>query len=314
MALHVVAGVVYNAENKVLIAHRLESFDQGGLWEFPGGKLEKGESAESALVREFKEEIGIVIQKARPLIRITHAYPHKTILLDVWQVEKWQGLAQGREGQAIEWCSVDKLDDKPFPAANYAIIKAIRLPDLYWITPEPVKWNDKSLFYRLEACLDKEISLIQLRAKHLSERDYCCCAEKMLKLCQNYKANLLVNSTPQIALSVGAQGVHLNSARLTACAARPLPKHLIVGSSCHNAQDIQQAHVIQTDFIVLSPVKKTDSHPDAKLLGWLNFFQLTELATCPVFALGGMSTKDKTMAWAHGAQGIAGIRNIANLV
>jgi len=313
MVLHVVAGVVYNAKNEILIARRLDHSDQGGLWEFPGGKVKKGESAEHALVREFKEEIGIDIQKARPLIRITHEYTHKKILLDVWQVEKWQGQAQGLEGQVIEWCVVDKLLNKKFPTANYPIIKAIRLPERYLITAEPEKWHDKKFFYHLAACLDTGISLIQLRAKQLSQRDYCYCAEKILKLCQSYHADLLVNSTPEIALSVGAQGVHLNSQRLTACALRPLPNHLIVSASCHFIEEIQQANAIQTDFIVLSPIKATRSHPRAKPLGWLKFFELSTLARCPVFALGGMKVNDLEMAWAHGGQGIAGIRRICEV-
>jgi len=313
MVLHVAAGVVHNTKNEILIARRLDHSEQGGLWEFPGGKIKDGESTEYALVREFKEEIGIDIQESRPLIRITHKYPNKTILLDVWQVEKWRGIAQGCEGQLIEWCSVDQLSNKKFPEANYAIIKAIRLPECYLITTEPEKWNDKKFFYHLAACLDTGISLIQLRAKKLPEREYCYCAEKILTLCQSYHADLLVNSTPDIALSVGAQGVHLNSQRLLACAARPLPQHLMVAASCHFIDEIQHANTIQADFIVLSPVKTTPSHPDAKPLGWLTFFELTELARCPVFTLGGMKTNDLEMAWAHGGQGIAGIRGMCEI-
>ncbi|MEN8216639.1 MAG: Nudix family hydrolase [Pseudomonadota bacterium] len=303
---HVVAGVIYNAQGEILIARRLAHTHQGGLWEFPGGKCEAGESPPQALARELQEELAIVVQQARPLIRLVHAYPEKKILLDVWRVEQWQGQAWGREGQAVQWCQANYLKNLKFPAANAAIISAVQLPTLYLITPEPLSLTDKKFFYRLEACLDGGRTLVQLRAKKLSERDYCYCAEKALTLCDRYGAQLLINATPEIALSVGTHGVHLNSQRLLAC--RERPSDLWVAASCHSLKEIQQANQIGTDFIVLSPVRTTASHPEAPPLGWFEFFQLTEQANCPVFALGGMGTEDVPRAWAHGAQGIAAIR------
>jgi 8-oxo-dGTP diphosphatase len=301
---HIVAGVIYNAQNEILIARRPAHTHQGGLWEFPGGKCEAGESPPQALARELQEELAIIVQQARPLIRHVHAYPDKKILLDVWRIEQWQGQAWGREGQAVQWCKANYLKNFKFPAANVPIISAVQLPTLYLITPEPL--TDKKFFYRLEACLDGGRTLVQLRAKKLSERDYCYCAEKALTLCDRYGAQLLVNATPEIALSVGTHGVHLNSERLLAC--RERPSDLLVAASCHSLKEIQQANQLRTDFIVLSPVRTTASHPEAPPLGWLKFFQLTEQANCPVFALGGMGTEDVPRAWAHGAQGIAAIR------
>jgi 8-oxo-dGTP diphosphatase len=308
---HVVLCIIYNAQSEILLARRPDHTHQGGLWEFPGGKCQIGEPAEQALKREIQEEIGIIIQQARPLIRVIHAYPDKKILLDVWHVEQWHGQARGREDQAIKWCPPNQLKNFKMPAANAPIISALQLPTKYLITPDPESLTDKKFYYRLEACLDRGITLVQLRAKFLSklsEREYCYCAEKALTLCDRHRAQLLINATPEIALTVGTHGVHLNSQRLLAYKERPLGANLWVAASCHTPEQIQQAKQINADFIVLSPVRSTATHPDAQPLGWNKFFQLTEQAPCPVFALGGMRAQDIPIAWAHGAQGIAAIR------
>jgi len=186
-----------------------------------------------------------------------------------------------------------------------------QLPCLYLITPEPMSATDKQFFFRLEACLEASCSLVQLRAKNLSNRDYCYCAEKALKLCDRYHARLLLNANPEMALSVGTHGLHLNSKRLFT-SLPPLGTNLLVAGSCHTSEEIEQANRLKTDFIVLSPVRATASHPDAPPLGWLKFFQLAKQANCPVFALGGMTVADIPKTVAHGGHGIAAIRALWN--
>lgn len=309
--IHVAVGVIRNAQGDILLTRRPDHVHQGGLWEFPGGKCEAGESAQQALARELEEELGIVVQQARPLMRIDHTYPDgQRVLLDVWQVEHWEGHAWGREKQHLEWCAVKNLKDRAFPAANNPIITAVRLPSLYLITPEPASWKDKKFFYQLEACLDQAISLVQLRAKHLADKEYCYCAEKALTLCDRHAAKLMVNATVEIALSVGAPGLHLTSERARLYHERPLGGLWDISTSCHSFAEIQHAHLIHADFIVLSPVRATPSHPDTPPLGWHKFFHLTEQSHCPVFALGGMTKEDLPKAWAHGGQGIASIRSL----
>ena len=183
-----------------------------------------------------------------------------------------------------------------------------QLPSLYLITPEPTSLQDKSFFYLLEKCLNTGISLVQLRAKKLTKYDYCCCAEKAIKLCERYTAKLLVNATPVTAMMVGAHGVHLSSKRLLTYSKRPLSTQFWVAASCHQSVEIQQANLINTDFIVLGSVQTTASHPEGNILGWSKFQKLTKQAKCPVFALGGMTLKDIPKAQTYGAQGIAAIR------
>ncbi len=124
--LHIALGVIFNpAKDKVLIARRPEHVHQGGLWEFPGGKLAHAENAEDALKRELSEELGLLLRQAKPLICFEHDYPALKVRLDVWTVEEWQGEPHAKEGQKIEWVTTFQLKEREFPAANRRILSAI---------------------------------------------------------------------------------------------------------------------------------------------------------------------------------------------
>ena len=99
--VHVAVGIVADSAGAILIARRPDHAHQGGLWEFPGGKVEAAESVATALQRELHEELGIAVQAAEPWLQIRHAYPDKTVLLDVWRVTAWRGEPHGREGQPL---------------------------------------------------------------------------------------------------------------------------------------------------------------------------------------------------------------------
>ena len=123
--VHVVVGVLLNDNQQVLIALRPVQSHQGGLWEFPGGKVEEGESVEYALNREFEEELGISVLACTELTQIRHEYGDKSVLLDVWRIEKYSGTPKGREGQVIEWRALSKLRAEDFPKANERIIRVL---------------------------------------------------------------------------------------------------------------------------------------------------------------------------------------------
>ena len=123
--VHVVVGVLLNENQQVLIALRPVQSHQGGLWEFPGGKVEEGESVECALNREFEEELGISVLACTELTQIRHEYIDKSVLLDVWRIEKYSGTPKGREGQVIEWRALSKLRAEDFPKANELIIRVL---------------------------------------------------------------------------------------------------------------------------------------------------------------------------------------------
>lgn len=124
--LHVVVGIVTGADGTVLITRRPDDVHQGGLWEFPGGKVEHGESTIEALGRELHEELGIMLRAAEPLLQVDHAYPDRRVLLDVWRVTDFQGEPHGREGQPLVWVSLDEIERFAFPAADAPIVAALR--------------------------------------------------------------------------------------------------------------------------------------------------------------------------------------------
>jgi 8-oxo-dGTP diphosphatase len=302
---HVVAAVIVNGSQQVLLAKRSLDRHQGGLWEFPGGKVEHGEDARAALARELHEELGIVVQDARPLIKVCHEYPDKSVLLDVWRVSAFDGEPHGREGQPIEWVSPQELPDRDFPAANRPIVTAARLPGIYLLTPEP---DDHVKFLgRLEALLAEGIGLVQLRAKTLEPAAYAKLARRVIALCAETGTWLLLNAPPMLAEELGAAGVHLTSAALMALEERPLGREQWVAASCHSAEELEHACRIGVDFVVLAPVLATATHPGARPLGWQGLQRLAERATVPAYALGGMGLADIATAWDHGCQGIASI-------
>ena len=123
--LHVAVGVIFNADKKILIALRHPNAHQGGLWEFPGGKVEAGESVQQALRRELSEELGIEAVVGDAIIQVRHDYPGKSVLLDVWGVWEFSGELVGKEGQTIHWVTITELPDYDFPEANQAIVQSL---------------------------------------------------------------------------------------------------------------------------------------------------------------------------------------------
>ena len=106
---HVVAAAVIDRRGRVLIAQRPAGKHLAGMWEFPGGKVEAGETRTAALERELREELGIAIGAPRPLLRIRHSYSYGAVLLDVWVVRRYRGEPRGLDGQALRWCSRSSL-------------------------------------------------------------------------------------------------------------------------------------------------------------------------------------------------------------
>lgn len=304
--IHVAAALIVNPRAEVLISLRPAHAHQGGLWEFPGGKVDADEDAFAALARELDEELGIAIRSARPLIRIPYCYPDRKVLLDVWRVSSFAGTPYGREGQRIAWVAPAKLDASVFPAANGPIVTAARLPDRYLITPEP----GEDFLARLEHALTAGIRLVQLRAKGLGPNDYAALARAVCTRVHAAGAQVLLNAPPDLAIEVGADGVHLTTQRLMALSQRPLPTAMWVAASCHTVDELQQALRVGCDFAVLGPVQPTRSHPSAPHLGWDGLQALTEQAPLPVYALGGLDSRHLAEAWAAGAQGIAAIRGL----
>lgn len=311
--IHVAVGVIKRAGGEVLLAKRRDDAHQGGLWEFPGGKVESGESVQSALGRELKEELAIDVVHSQPLIQVRHHYSDKSVLLDVWEVDSYRGSPKGNEGQALTWVGPDQLEagsdcPYPLPAANAAIIKALRMPDTMLITGEFADKND--FLSRLERALQCGIRLVQFRSSpsmdRLSEGETLELLQRARALCEQNAAKLVLNAAKNVPLDT-AHGIHLPAAQLMASHCRPVSASQIFGASCHKPEELERAAKLNADYVLLSPVKPTPSHRDAKVLGWNQFLSLTQAINVPVYALGGMHPEDLAQAKAVGAQGIAAI-------
>ena len=306
--VHVVAAAVLHG-TRVFLTKRRASAHQGGLWEFPGGKVEPGETPSEALHRELREELDIEVLQCRPLIQVRHDYEDKQVLLDVWLVDAWRGEPRGAEGQNAAWMQRSELRPAMFPAANGPILTAVSLPATYFITPELASVAYHGL-RTLHAALKRGARLVQLRSKQMDSNSLRPLIVQYTALCTSYGASLLVNAHSGLVESTGAHGVHLTARQLHELTARPLGDRHLVGASCHNADDLARAATIGVDFAVLSPVKPTTSHAGAEPLGWEGFCALVRETRIPAYALGGLGEDDLSAAWRAGAQGVAGISKL----
>ena len=309
--VHVAVGVIVNADGKILIAKRPLNAHQGGLWEFPGGKVDTGETIDEALVRELHEELAIEVLASQPLIQIRHHYPDKSVLLDVHKITRFLGTPIGNEGQPIQWVDAKSLNNFEFPAANHPIISAVNLPEKYVITGAYLDNND--FITRLDNALTAGLRMVQLRVADFSADRHRALLHIVAQTVSQANANLIINCSPAEFnrliefVSDKNPGLHLNRHHAAAINTRPVSQDVLFGVSCHSAAEIIHAQNIGADYLLLSPVLPTASHPSAKPLGWESFSALVKLANIPVYALGGVGEQHITMAQSYGAQGVAGI-------
>ena len=305
--IHVMAAVITDVRGHVLLARRTDGRDLAGLWEFPGGKREPGESPEQALIRELQEELGITVQVGAPLINVPQEYPDKRLHLDVRQVIAWTGVPRGIEGQALAWITPDKLERYAMPPADRPVVAALRQPDRYLVTPEPGD-DDAHWLAALEAALAAGARRVQLRARNLDTQPrWRALAASAVALCRQRNAEVLINGDLALARELGT-GLHLRAGQLRDFSARPIEPGIALAASCHDRDDLLQAQALGCDFAVLGSVRSTASHPGGPVLDWEGFATLRESVSLPLYAIGGLSPEDLPQARQHGAQGIAAIR------
>jgi 8-oxo-dGTP diphosphatase len=307
--IHVAVGAVQRGD-KVLIAFRSAHVHEGGKWEFPGGKVEPGEDVREALRRELHEELGIEAGSAAPLIQIPYDYSDRKVLLDVWSVTEFAGEATGRDGQDLRWVARGELSEYEFPAANRSIVLALQLPSLYLISDLGRFAGRWEFLEALEEALAAGARLIQLRENSLDDGEFAVLAAEVLARSRAHGARVLVNRDPEMARRVGADGIHLSGRRLRQTVDRPLSPPALLAASCHTEQDLHRAEAIGADFVVLSPVQPTNSHPGQAGMGWERFRNLCAETRIPVYALGGMKPGDLGLAVNHGAQGLSMIGGV----
>ena len=343
--VEVVAAAITDPRGRVLLTRRTVGRDLAGLWEFPGGKIEPGETPEQALIRELQEELGIQVQPGAHLITVPQAYPIKRLRLDVRMVSAWMGVPRGHEGQALAWVPLHKLASYAMPPADIPVVAALTAPDRYLVTPNPVARAENTApvgrgyapdasdirtamnaglhespgvggvaptyLAGIQRALASGIRRLHLRLPDPSEAFLPAYRESLLRqaveLAHAAGAQPFISGDIDLARAIGA-GVHLRSGQLAQLRERPLPPSQPLAASCHDEDELRHALRLGCDFAVLGPVMPTPSHPGDQGLGWTRFAALRETVSLPIYAIGGLTPDDIPKARRHGAQGIAAIR------
>jgi 8-oxo-dGTP diphosphatase len=292
-----VAIAILIHRGKILVGWREEQQHQGGKHEFPGGKVEQGETPEEACRREIYEEVGIGLKDWHQFDYIHHEYDDIIVNLHLFHSYVPDELLNLIH-QPWEWYTREQLLHLNFPKANKDIIKRLYWPHLIKISNmlTPVEGSDALLYWRIEEADADQRYLEQLSA-----------------LDENQLSNLIINTdlwqqlSPELKKQI--KTVHLKQSQLMNLHKGDLTVGVRYIAACHNAFSLKQAEQIGCDAVFISPVKPTTTHPEALALGWERFADLAQNSQIPVFALGGVHPDDLVTAQQHGAYGLAGIRN-----
>ncbi|MDD9317732.1 NUDIX domain-containing protein [Acinetobacter lactucae] len=291
-----VAIAILIHRGKILVGWRQEEQHQGGKHEFPGGKVEQGETPEDACRREIYEEVGIGLKDWHQFDYIHHEYDDIIVNLHLFHSYVPDELLNLIH-QPWAWYTRDQLLHLNFPKANKDIIKRLYWPHLIKIsnTLKPVESSDALLYWRIE---------------NEAEQQYI---EQLTALDEGQRSNLIINVDMWRQLSPELQKqiktVHLKQSQLMNLHKGDLTVGVRYIGACHDAVSLKQAQQVGCDAVFISPVKPTTTHPEAVALGWERFSELARNSQIPVFALGGVHPDDLATAQLHGAYGLAGIRN-----
>ena len=307
MDVNVSVAVLIDADNKVLFGQRPTIKSWGGWWEFPGGKIEKSETSIEALYREIYEEIGVNITQFSRWVTRNYSYEGNDFTLHFFKVSKWEGNITSKENQRLVWTSLKKPEISPILPANQFVQKAFDLPKSYAIT-NLSETTREVFFNQLKDKISNGLRMIQVREKNISYNELKIFSKEVIKICKPNNVKVIINSNEKLAHEIKADGVHLTSKDLLN--AKVKPKNLIVAASCHSQEEIDIAEKIDVDFLVLSAVKKTLSHPNMSPIGWKKFKKMANKSSTPIYALGGLGDFDYQSAIENGGIGIASQRLI----
>ncbi len=235
--IHVAVGVLRDPSGRVLISRRAPGSHQGGLWEFPGGKVDDHEDVAAALARELEEELGVEVESANPLLEVRYHYRDRSVLLDTWEVVRYRGRPQGREGQPLDWLAVARLSSRPFPAADLPIIEALQLPQHYTFLAQAAP-------EALRAAMATGRRLFAVPADgDCRQLLRCEC------VCRAMGAELLRAGQPLAEQPAGAMGWHLSAASLRQPSA--LPDGGRLAATCDHDTDVQRARELGCSLVVV---------------------------------------------------------------
>jgi 8-oxo-dGTP diphosphatase len=310
----VVAAVIYKPVtatrftspwDEYLLAQRPPGKVYAGYWEFPGGKVEPGETHLDALKREIREELGIEVLRALPWLVRRHVYEHASVELHFFRVIEWRGTPRNLEGQQFVFQRPGQESVGPMLPANGPLLRAMALPAFHAIT-NAAELGVPTMLARLETALAQGLRLVQVREPDMSADQLKLFAREVLVRCRAAGARVVINRDTALAEELGADGVHLPAQALLQSTRKP--DLSLVGASIHTAVELAHAEQLDCDYALLGSVQPTRTHPDVVPLGWDGYDRIAGKATLPVFALGGLRPEDAGMAWTHGAHGVAMLR------
>ncbi|MDR3410493.1 MAG: Nudix family hydrolase [Formivibrio sp.] len=305
--VNVAAGILQQNDGRFLLASRPAGKPYAGYWEFPGGKLEAGETAFAALKRELLEELGVQVTAATPWIVQTFTYPHATVRLHFFRVTTWQGTLQPLEGQSFAWQTPGALNVSPILPANGPILRGLAQPAVLAFS-NAAELGEAEFLRKLEERLECAPVRLILREPLLNLQQYTHLAEQALTLIRQRGGTLILHHHAELAHQLNADGLHLPARDLSRMKQRPRGLDWI-GASVHNAAELEIASALGLDYAVLGHVAPTSSHPNSPPLGWETFAQIVSQGwPLPVYAIGGMRLSDIEHAQQHGAHGIAMLR------
>jgi len=296
----VAAAVIERPDGAFLLAQRPVGKPYSGYWEFPGGKIEPHEDPRAALVRELREELGIEVRTATPWLTRVYAYTHATVRLHFYRVSAWEGEPRPLEDQAIRWQRVEAPDVSPMLPANAPVLAALALPAVM-VVSNAIELGVDAWIEKLAARAIEEKLLVQIREKDAGVQRLQHVLSRALARAEPVGSRVVVNSDcgsfPQCS------GVHLTARALMLASTRPAGT--MVGASCHDERELDQAGRLDLDYAVLGPVKETPSHAAAPPLGWDRFEALARGRPMPIYAIGGLARSDLGEARRRGAHGVA---------
>lgn len=321
--IDVAVAVVMRPDGTVLWGSRPEGKPYAGYWEFPGGKVEPGETVWQALVRELREELGITALEGGPWFVIEHDYEHALVRLHLYRVWAFEGEPQSLEGQTFAWDSLQPLTLTPILPATEPLLPQLNQAEVLIISQYGMGVAE------FEASLNQAVQKQGRLALVFRENELA--GEKLLEAYQHARAwasqhgvPLSVNSGTFLhMLDAGFQGsevitrLHLTERHLLEGLPLAVQTSWIdagnakpVSASAHSAASLQEAFNQKLDFALLGAVKVTASHPGQAGLGWERFGQITSLCRLPVYAIGGLNPSDLLEAKRWGAHGVAMISGI----
>jgi 8-oxo-dGTP diphosphatase len=300
----VAAAVIEHSDGSFLLAQRPPGKVYEGYWEFPGGKVERGEPVADALNRELREELGIDVELAYPWITREYAYPHATVRLHFYRVVRWRHDPHPHEGQSFAWQRSGHLTVSPMLPANAPVLKSLSLPTSLGIT---CAWESgvELALKRVRLAVSRGLRLVQIREMNLDPAARKIFAARVFEEVRDVGGIVIINGDAQLATMLGT-GLHLPSRELMAAKSRPDTEWC--SASCHDVAELDKARDLGLDFVLLGSVQATPSHAGAPALGWNKFAEFVGNYSLPAFALGGMRPVNLDDARRRGAHGIAMVR------